>query len=561
MARPFSHRVDQYARAITAGTLVAGPYVRHACARHERDRRDGAARGLRFNVKAANHAIDFVERWVCLPDMLDDNGRPVPFVLQPWQAFIVGSLFGWQWSATGYRRFRNAYLEVGKGNGKTPLLAAIGLYGLMADGQTAPEIYAVAADRDQAMVMYRDAVRMVDASPELTRRIRKSGVEHVHNMSYGLGFYRPFSREQGGKSGTRPHMGLIDELHEHPNAEITAKVRAGAKGNHNALFPEITNSGFDRTSICWQHHEHSVRIVEHVVDDDRWFAYVCALDDGDDPLVDTACHIKANPNLGVSIMPAYLADQCDTARHIPAETNTVLRLNFCVWTGAHTSAWDMTKWRDAPIAGDMPRASELVGVPCYGGLDLGQNDDFAAWARMWRLDDGTLAVALRFWLPRVALVKYPKRPYAEWERDGLLTITDGDTTDLDFVEATVLDDARAAGVLEIGYDRRFAQQLAGHLQNAGLTVVDTPQGFALNEAIKSLSKAIADGTVRHGHNRLLTWQMDNTVLRTGRNGEQRLDKESSKEKIDGPSAIVMANARRIAHTAEPEYQALVFGGR
>lgn len=556
---PRIHRVDAYARAVVDGRVVAGPYVRLACARHARDRNDAAARGLRFHVAAADHAIGFIERWINLPDVVDANGRAIPFRLQPWQAFVVGSLFGWEWADTANRRFRNAFIEVGKGNGKTPLLAAIGLYGLMADGQTAPEIYAVAADRDQAMVMYRDAIRMVDASPELAARVKKSGIEHVHNLSYGLGFFRPFSREQGSKSGKRPHMGLIDELHEHPTAEATAMIRAGAKGNANALFPEITNSGFDRSSICWQHHEHSTRIVEGTVDDDRWFAYVAALDDGDDPLTDTACHLKANPNLGVSIHRPYLADQVATALHIPAETNTVLRLNFCQWTGAHTPAWDMEKWRSSAVAGALPSVAELVGRPCFGGLDLGLNDDFAAWARMWTLDDGTLAVAVRFWIPAAALTKYPNRPYGEWQRDGLLTVTDGNTTDLPLVEATILDDARESGVVEIGYDKRFAQHMAQNLTGAGLTMVDAPQGFGLNEAIKSFSKAIADGVVRHGHNRLLTWQMDNTVLRAGRDGAQRLDKESAREKIDGPSALVMANARRIVGTAEPDYQVFVFG--
>ena len=536
-----------------AGDIVAGPYVRLACARHERDR---DRKDFAFVADAADHAIGFIERWVHLPDALDKRGHPMPFLLQPWQAFIVGSLFGWKFR-TGFRRYRNAFIEVGKGNGKTPLLAAIGLYGLMCDGQHAPEIYAAAADRDQAMIMFRDAVRMVDASPELAKRIRKSGVEHVHNMSYGLGFFRPFSRDQGAKSGTRPHMGLIDEVHEHPNADACAKIRAGAKGNQDALFPEITNSGFDRSSICWQHHEHSVRIVEGTIDDDRWFAYVCALDKDDDPLTDDACHVKANPNIGISIQPSYLSDQVDTARNIQAETNTVLRLNFCMWTQSHSPAWDMAKWRDDADTCDP--VAPIAGRKCYGGLDLGLNDDFAAWCVLSELTDGTLAVRVRLWLPRIALTKYPNRPYAEWQRAGLLDITDGNTTDLDVIEDIVIADARRQGVIEIAYDRRFASQLAIHFQNAGLTVVDTAQGFGLNESIKSLSKAIADGIVRHGGNRLLTWQMDNAVLRAGRNGEQRLDKENSREKIDGPSAIVMANARRIAQPEPPQYQIVVIG--
>jgi len=558
--RPPLHRVDRYARDVRAGRIIAGPHVRAACDRHIRDRATAAAKGFTFTPAAADHAIDFIEQWVRLPDVVDADGRPRAFLLEPWQAFIVGSLFGWIWRDGGWRRFRNAFIEVGKGNGKTPLLAAIGLYGLMADGQIAPEIYAAAADREQAMIMFRDAVRMVDASPELAKRIQKSGIEHVHNLSYGLGFFRPFSREQGAKSGTRPHMGLIDEVHEHPNAEACTKIRAGAKGNQNAMFPEITNSGFDRSSICWQHHEHSIRVLDRVVDDERWFAYVCALDDGDDPLVDRGCHIKVNPNLGASIQQAYLDDQVAAARNIPAETNTVLRLNFCVWTQAHTPAWDMASWRAAGLR--TVTAADLIGAPCYGGLDLGLTDDFAAWVRLWELPTGDLVVRARFWLPRATLTAKPNRPYAEWQRAGLLDVTDGDTTDLDIVEAQILEDARADGVREIAYDKRFAQQLAIHLQAAGIAMIDTPQGFALNESIRSVAKVIADGKLLHDNNDLLTWQMYNAVLRTGRNQEVRLDKDESKDKIDGPSALVMANMRRIVRPAEraSKYQMFVFAG-
>jgi len=231
------------------------------------------------------------------------------------------------------------------------------------------------------------------------------------------------------------------------------------------------------------------------------------------------------------------------AKNIPGETSLVLRLNFCVWTQAHTPAWEMAVWRNtAGIVDD----ALVDGHPCYGGLDLGQNDDFAAWVRLWDLEDGRLAVRARFWLPQAALTKYPHRPYAEWQRAGLLELTDGDTTDLDFIEDAIIDDARRDGVLEIAYDKRFAQQLALHLQGAGLTMVDTAQGFALNEAIKSVAKLVADGAIVHGDNKILTWMMDNAVLRTGRNKEVRLDKDKAKEKIDGAVALVLANARRIA---------------
>jgi phage terminase large subunit-like protein len=554
------HRVDQYARDVRMRRIVAGPLVRLACQRHEEDRKAEKVKGFHFDPVAADHAIGFIERWVRLPDTQDEQGDAKRFLLEPWQAFIVGSLFGWKWTESGYRRFRNAFIEIGKGNGKTPLLAAIGLYGLMMDGQKAPEIYAAAADRDQAMIMFRDAVRMVDASPELSRRVQKSGIQHVHNMAYGLGFFRPFSREQSSKSGTRPHMGLIDEVHEHPNADIVNKMRAGAKGNMDALFPEITNSGFDRTSICFQHHEHSRRIVERTVADERWFAYVCDLDEDDDPLNDPTCWIKANPNLGVSIQREYLEDQVSAAKNISAETNTVLRLNFCVWTHAQTRAIDMTKWH---ACGPMPSDAELKGQRCFGGLDLGMSDDFSAWIRLWVLRDGRVAVKARFWIPQAALELYPNRPYDEWKKAGILTVTEGETTDYGVIESTILSDCHTDGVREVAYDNRFAEQMAQNLAGKGIAVVNTPQGFQLNEPIRRKLELINTGKLCHGNDPILGWMASNYVLRHGTKGEVRPDKEHAGEKIDGQVAIDMAMDRYVRAKAEPprEYQMIVLSGR
>ena len=554
------HRVSRYARAVLSGRVLAGPLVKLAAERHERDLREAKPKGFIFDARAADHALHFIETWVHLPDTDDGTGRPRLFLLEPWQAFIIGSIFGWRWTKTGYRRFRNAYIEVAKGNGKTPGLAAVGLYGLLMDGQKAPEIYAVASDRDQAMIMYRDAIRMIDASPELSKRIRKAGIEHVTNLSYGMGFFRPFTREQGSKSGTRPHMGLIDELHEHPNGDIVNKVRAGAKGNPEALFAEITNSGFDRTSICWQHHEHSERILQRVVEDERWFAFVAGLDEGDDPLSDETCWPKANPNLGVSIQREYLRDQVSAAKHIPAETNTVLRLNFCVWTQAITRFLDPAQWR--ACTGTLA-ASDLVGAACYAGLDLGQSDDFTAFVLVWVLKDGRLWVVPRFWLPSGALERYPHRPYDEWRRAGALQVLPNtDVIEYETVQREVLALCRAHSVRELGYDKRFAEQMAQNLTGAGVTMVNTPQGYALNEALRLLGTSVATGQLVHDGNPVLGWMAANLVTKT--DGEvMRPDKRNAKEKIDG--AVALLNAldiiRRQAQTKPAEPQLLIFGGR
>jgi phage terminase large subunit-like protein len=244
-------------------------------------------------------------------------------------AFCYGSLFGWKRQGDGLRRFQAAYIETGKGSGKTPSLAGIGLYGLICDGEQSAEIYSAAFDTEQASIILNDAIRMARASEDLDRvlDVGKYNIAHPESGS----FFRAVSSEHRSKSGQRPYIVLVDELHEHRDGTVVNKMRAGFKFRKQPLLIEITNSGFDRTSICWQHHEMSLRVLEQVVTDEQWFAYVCHLDpceaceaDGHrqpndacthcDQWTDPGVWIKANPSLGIVIQPSYLQTQVDLAK-------------------------------------------------------------------------------------------------------------------------------------------------------------------------------------------------------------------------------------------------------
>lgn len=531
---------------------MAGPLVRLACERHLKDRELAAQpskhpRGWWFDEGAADFVIQYFETVLRLPDMKDEEtGEHLPFLLQPAQDFIAGSIFGWK-GADSYRRFREGYIEMGKGNGKTPLFAGFGLYGMTEDEEQAAEIYAAASTKEQAKVLFRDAERIVDASPELRARLRCT-VNNIADPETDS-FFRPFSRDEGTRSGPRPHIGLIDELHEASSPEITLKVRAGAKRRKQPFFGEITNSGFDRTSICWQRHEHSRLVLQGQLQDDRFFAYVCSLDEGDDPLKDPSCWIKTNPLLGVSVTREYLERQVQNANNISAETNTVLRLNFCVWTAQNVRLIHADKW--AACSQFIPDAA-LEGVPCYGGIDLGQTDDFSAWVLIWLLDDGRIAVRPKFWIPASAKEAYPQRPYDQWERAGLLNVTEGNITDYNVVQDAIAEDCERWGVIEVAYDKRFAQQMALNLQGEGVTMVDTPQGFQLTEPINKLLEVVKAQKLAHGGDAILSWMAGNVEGKHGRDKQIRIDKEASIDKIDGISALVMAISRWIAAKPDDE---------
>ena len=270
-----------YALAVRSGEIVAGPHVRDAAARHLADLADGPKRGLVWDTAAAERFYGFCRDVLRLGEGQFDGA---PFELDSSQKFICGSLFGWKWAETGKRRFRRAYIEQGKGNGKSPMVGAIGLYGLVADGEAGAQIYAAGATKEQASILFRDAVNMADKAPSLgPNRIRRSGGPgREYNLAHlkSGSFFRPVSREtKKTGSGPRPHFALCDEVHEHPDGGVIEILERGFKFREQPLLVMITNSGSDRKSICWQERKHAVAVASGEVLDDTTFAYVCALDE------------------------------------------------------------------------------------------------------------------------------------------------------------------------------------------------------------------------------------------------------------------------------------------
>lgn len=381
--------VTSYAQAVVNGDIVAGPHVRNACRRHLEDMKHGHERGLRFDLDAVHRILKFC-RTVCYLKDGQFNGKP--FIPHASQQFILGSIFGWK-KADGFRRFRRAYIEQGKGNGKSPMAAAIGLYGLVADGEASAEIYAAGKDKGQAFVLFRDAVSMVNQSPRLSEELKLSGTgEFVWNIAYlrKSSFFRVISRE-GASSGPRPTIALCDELHEHPSGAVIEMLERGFKSRRQPLLLMITNSGSDRTSICWDEHQHAVKVAAgtHTPDEDftyvgeTWdgsddaFSYVCALDKNDDPFTDPSCWIKANPLLGVILNHKYMEGNVAQARDIPSKRNGILRLHFCVWTESDT-AWIPRPLLEKVMFDFDPYVEHKGKQITTAGLDLSGSKDLTA---------------------------------------------------------------------------------------------------------------------------------------------------------------------------------------
>lgn len=553
-------RATAYATAVVGGTVVANYLIRLACERHLRDLEQGAARGLRWDRETAERHIQF------FPDVLrlaegEHQGRP--FTLEPFQAFIVGSLFGWK-RRNGFRRFRTAYIEIAKGSGKTPLAAGIGLELLTIDGEASAEVYSAAVTKDQAKLCFRDAERMVEASPELARRIEIT-VNNLAHLASGS-FFRPVSSEHRGLDGKRVHGAIIDELHEHPTSIVVDKMRAGTKGRRQALIVEITNSGYDRHSVCYQHHEYSEKILQGVIDNDEWFAFVCGLDpcaacrdegrtqpkdgcEACDDWRDPRVWPKANPNLGVSIQPSYLEEQVREAIGMPAKQNMVKRLNMCIWTEQADKWVDVALWDEG--AGDPLDLAALAGRSCYAGLDLSSTTDLTALVLLFPppADGEPYVVVPHFFVPaeNVALrARKDRVPYDVWLRDEHLTATEGNVVDYRAIRHRVHEVAEAYDLRELVFDRWNSSQLITELMDDGITCVPLGQGFASYAApAREFEMLVQSRRIRHGGHPVLRWCVSNVAAATDPAGNRKPDKSKSTERIDGVTGLLMALARAI----------------
>lgn len=535
--------------------------MRNSCARHLRDLENGHERGLVWDIEKAKFALEF------FPAVLRLNGGDFegkPFVPEPWQAFIIGSLFGWCWES-GYRRFQMAYIETGKGSGKSPLVAGIGLYGLIADGEQRAEIYAGATSKDQAMVLFRDAVAMVDQSPELDWRIRRTGsTGNETNLAYHNtnSFFRPIAAQEG-KSGPRPHFALVDEVHEHRDGSVIEMLRAGFKFRKQPLLVMITNSGNNRKSVCWEYHQFGSEVSAGVRDDDTFFSYICALDDGDDPFTDESCWLKANPSLGVTIEYKYLRDQVTQARGMPAKESLVKRLNFCIWTEAISPWISYHVWKDAEDPDFSPEY--LIGRPCYGGLDLSSTTDLTAFVLAFEpVDmDPLWRIVPYFWLPEVGLAdkaESDRVEYPVWKSRGFLETTPGSAISKLHVMHRIADIIDPFDVQGICYDRWRIEDFKQLAADEGVSLpplIAFGQGFKdMAPALDEFETLLKNDKLKHNGNPVLTWCAANAVVVSDPAGNRKISKEKALGRVDGMIGSIMAIGApgKIEKKPEKKYQ-------
>lgn len=609
MPKPPADPVLAYAQDVVSGKTVAGRLVKLAAARHLHDLQNGTSRGLRWHLPSAMRYINFCK------DVLRLNGgqfEGLPFILQPWQAFVGGSLFGWL-NAEGFRRYRTAFVLSGKGSGKSPSAASTGLYMLVADGEQRAEVYAGASKLVQAQVLFRDATAMVKMSG-LNRVCVTSGAEDREwNIAFHKthSWFRAIGSDKKTQSGPRPHCALLDELHEHPDASMVDMMRAGTKFRQQPLIFEITNAPEDSEGVCANHQDYSRKLLDGFdkpdgLHNDAFFAYVCQLDPCEkcasegqsepiegcedcDDWRDEAVWPKTNPSLPLIPGYPYLREQVQEAQGMPTKQATVKRLAFCLRTRSGAKAIDMQAWEACGDARQRITDGSLKGKPCHGAIDIGSTSDFTAFSQLFphddaevievpidpdKPDDGKMKIMRRsytliphFWLPRS---RAPRDKALEdvidnWIRFGLITETPGNVTDYDMVIEDIKKMDKVSPFTDISLDYGFqGAYFATKLQNyfGEKKIKTVRQGIiSMNVPFRELLELIKLHRLHHGKHPVMSWQMSNVVAET-RGGLIKPDKDASIEKIDICTAACMAlSSAMVAADSGGWYKPGIVSGR
>jgi len=564
----YVERAQQYMRDVLDGTIPTCKWTRLAVERQAKDRLREPSEDWPwvFDADMASRPCAFIELLPHIKGKWAREGRLLE--LEPWQCFILTTVFGWVHHITRLRRFLEAYEEEARKNGKSAKGSGLLLYMLAADGEHGAECYTAATTRDQARIVFDDAKAMAERSPGLRTHLGVAIMQHSLTVAATSSKAAPLAAEGSTLDGLNVHFALLDELHAHKTRAVYDVIDSARGAREQSLLWTITTAGTDRSGICYERRTHVTKILDGVISDDRVFGIIYTLDEGDDHF-DPAVWIKANPNLNKSVQLDELKAQASKAQAMPSALSNFLTKRLNVWVSGESPWMDMRAW---DRCGSKEVSIETIpdGVKLYMGLDLAQKKDFAALTLSWEEDvlvsgaDGVYAperkrmwrVCTRLYLNELAIQESGNAHLAGWARQGYVVVTDGDLTDFDVVADDMRKYCRRFDVQEIAFDPALSMYFAGKLIEEGLPLVEISQrSVFFTPVLIQVENMVREGTLQHEGNPVMAWMVSNLVVKQSKFNELMAPtKERPENKIDGPMAMLMSLGRALATVESNEIQ-------
>ena len=504
-------------------------------------------------------------------------------ILESWEQFIIASIFGWRRKENKLRRYKKAYVQVSRKNGKTTFASGIGNYCFFCDSpaEAGVEIYYIATKKDQAKIAWSESERQIRKAKALNKEaITYKQTSTITKKKDTASKSKPLGQDSNTEDGLNPHLVIVDEYHAHPDNELLNVLESGMGARRQPLTFIITTAGFDKTSVCFSEYEYAKQILQGSLNNDEYFCIIYEPDNIKDIWIFMSEYkeklnnnqntqeqeelinniiFQANPNINISVKDSYLKSRLFEGLDKPVQRTDILTKNLNVWTQASEVWISSDRWLKSYLHQNI-NINELKGKRACIGLDLATTRDIAAYVLCFdTIDNDPYILLPRFFMPKENIRQRSKEdrvPYELWASQGLITLTNGDIIDFDIIESSILQDAKDFEIIEIAYDPWKAIEIITHLENEGFKMQQVRQSFAvggLSEGTSLFEKTIDERKLLHGNNPVLNWMISCCEVKTdGRDNylPVKPDRRRSYKRIDGVVASIMALHRVIKNHFE-----------
>lgn len=529
--------LEEYYNQIVTGKVVTSKRVKAIYERLVHEMNNSTGR-WKYDVERGNRPVEFIERF-----LKQSKGEWIgqPLKLELFQKAYINALFGFVDKDTGLRRFKESLFVVGRKNGKSTLLAGIGLYMMVADGEGGAEVYSVATKKDQARIVFTEAVNMVRQSPELSRYIKKRKTDMYMPLTFSK--FEPLASEADTLDGLNAHCVIMDELHAIKDRQLYEVMKQSMSARRQPLLVMITTAGTVRECIFDDMYDYATKIVDGLVEDERFLPIIYELDNRDE-WTDWRCWQKANPGLGTIKKFEDLAEKVERAKENPKELPGLLTKEFNIRENVAESWLPFSTIENTTTF----NIKDLRGCYAIGGVDLSSTTDLTC-ATLLVVKNGIKYVIQQYFMPADTIeqrANEDKVPYNVWRDRGLITPSGGRAINYSdvtkwFVKMVQQEDIHP---LWVGYDPWNSGYWLQEMKDYGFEMVEVRQGYkTLSQPMKQLGADLAEKKVIYNNNPILKWCLSNLEAEEDINGNIRPVKgKNRRARIDGAVSLIIAYA-------------------
>lgn len=536
--------IKTYYQAIVKGKVVVSQKVRRLYEHLINNMVDKSC-PYKFDEKRAQYVIDFIERF-CKHSKGKWAGKPV--VLELWQKALLSALFGFVDKKTGLRQYRELILIVARKNGKSTLSSGIGDYLLIADGEAGPEIYSAATKRDQAKIIWNEAVKMVKKSPALNKRCQCLVSKIKCNVNDGV--FEPLAADSNNLDGLNVHGALIDELHAIKDKNLYDVIFDGMTAREQPLMVITSTAGTIRESIYDIKYDEAANIIagyddENGYHDERVLPIIYELDHRAE-WVKPECWQKANPALGTIKDAGQLADKVKRAQANPIYVKNLLTKDFNIRETSSEAFLTFEQLNNDAVY----NLADVRPKYAIGGIDLSATTDLTCATLLWCNKEATQLYAKQmYWIPEDLFEKRiheDKVPYDVWHKRGFVRKSPGNSIDYRLIVQWFqeMQNEQDIYLYKVGYDSWSASYFVNEMKDVfGDSVMDAViQGKkTLSGPMKALGADLEANRINYDNNPVLKWCMANVAIDIDRNGNIQPTKTmNAKQRIDGFASLLDA---------------------